>query len=287
MKIYKLISILFTIGILTISCEDFFEMNVDLDIDEHESKLAVTSFISNETNEKSVLVSYSIGGLEEATDNQLINDAIVTLSMGNTSYEMSNTEADGIYTFTNSIEFTPNAEYTLTVEASNYKTVTAKQIFPKSVEIINAFVINKKLKIRFQDDPNKRNYYSIELNYFDSDTDRWDYVWLDSDESTTFWSTTTNGVIFNDDTFNGNEHEITIPFDTYFDDVSQNPVLFKAKLYNVTEDLYKYDRTLSMSYDFEDTPFVEPVILHRNIENGYGIFGMMNLTEFEFEEPAN
>lgn len=282
MKIYKTTILALIISLLTSSCYEFFETSIELDIEKHESKLAVTSFISNDDTKKTVLVSYSIGGLETATDNQLLNNAIVSLSVGSTTYTLSNAIDDGIYEIDNGIiDLTEDATYTLKVEAANYKTVTSKQILPKKVDIISASLNNKNLKVRFQDEPIKRNFYTLELEQYVGN--KWEIAYIYSNESNIYWSSiSNNGVLFNDDTFNGNEHEITVQFDSYYNPNEEEPSLFKVKLYHVTEDYYKYDRTLSISYDSEDSPFVEPVILHRNIENGYGIFGMMNVSEFEF-----
>ena len=280
MKTFKITSLLLIFSLIATSCYDFFETSIELDIEKHESKLAVTSLISNDEKDKKILVSYSIGGLEEATDTQLINNAFVSLFDGTTTYELSISENQGVYKLENSIiELTENTEYTLTVEAPNYKTVTSKQIFPKPVEIIHASLTNNNLKVRFQDNPEKRNYYILELERYRDN--KWTQEYLYSENANTYWSATSIGVIFNDDIFNGNEYELNIQYENYYE-TSQDAILFRAKLYNITEDLYRYDRTLSISYDAEYSPFVEPVILHRNIENGYGIFGMMNVSEFEF-----
>lgn len=280
MKTFKITSLLLIFSLITTSCYDFFETSIELDIEKHESKLAVTSLISNDEKDKKILVSYSIGGLEEATDTQLINNAFVSLFDGTTTYELSISEFEGIYEMDNSIiELTENTEYTLTVEAPNYKTVTSKQIFPKPVQIIHASLTNSNLKVRFQDNPEKRNYYILELERYRDN--RWEQTYLYSENANTFWSATSKGTIFNDDIFNGNEYELNIQYENYYG-TNPDAILFRAKLYNITEDLYRYDRTLSISYDAEYSPFVEPVILHRNIENGYGIFGMMNVSEFEF-----
>ncbi|HBS11316.1 MAG TPA: hypothetical protein DEO36_02060, partial [Flavobacteriaceae bacterium] len=57
---------------------------------------------------------------------------------------------------------------------------------------------------------------------------------------------------------------------------------YKAILYHITEDFYRYDTTLRISFYAEDNPFVEPVILHRNFDNGYGVFALVNKSELVF-----
>ena len=277
MKTYKLITLIIIV-LFSISCEDFFETTIDLDVPEHESKLAVTSLVNNgETN--AVLVSYSIGGLAEVTGNQLITDAMVTLLYDDVAIAFSPSENEGIYTADFPVEFMANENYTLQVSASNYETVSSVQTFPNRVEISNVTMNENKLKVTFQDMPNTKNYYLLELLRFNEYDGSWEETWIDPFGSSSYWSATNNNaIIFNDDVFDGDEYEIIAerwgdPNDTSF---------YKVKLYNITEDYYRYDRSLDLASGAEDNPFTEPVILHRNIENGYGIFAMGNVDEFEF-----
>lgn len=282
MKTYKSLIILVLVSLFTSSCEDFFDMAIDLDIEEHKSKIAITSFFSDQ-NINEVLVSYSIGGTEEAADNQLLTNANVILSQGNTSYELNHSENDGIYQLEGLIDFIPNKEYTLTVEAANYTTVSSKQIFPQEVAIIEATIDSEKLSVRFKDTPNVRNYYILVMQAFHPDYEINSHIYME-DESNFQNSSSQRGILISDETFEGNEIVINAGYwmnkvDDYEND--PEPTLVKAILYNITEDIYKYD--ISYRNNYTDDPFTEPVILHRNIENGYGIFGMMNANIFEID----
>lgn len=283
MKTYKTLIILALFSFLTTSCEDFFDMAIELDIEEHEPKLAITSFVSN-TNNPEVLVSYSIGGLKEATDDQLLNNANVVLSQGSISYELSLTENEGIYKFDTAIDFIPNQEYTLTVESAIYPSVSSTQIFPQEVPILEATMntSTERIQIRFKDNPNPENYYILSIEAFHPDYEIYSSIYMD-EESSFSWSSSQNGILISDETFNGDEITINPKYSMRIKDDWENvpePTQVNMILYSITEDVYRYDVSLRNNYV---DPFTEPVILHRNIENGYGIFGMMNAYVFEID----
>lgn len=48
---------------------------------------------------------------------------------------------------------------------------------------------------------------------------------------------------------------------------------FKVYLRNITKDYYQYLKTTSLQVKTSNDPFAQPVIIHSNITNGYGIFG--------------
>lgn len=282
MKTYKSLITLILISLFTSSCEDFFDMAIELDIEEHKPKIAITSFFSDQ-NINEVLVSYSIGGTEEATDNQLLTNANVILSQGNTNYVFNHTEKDGVYQFDEFIDFIPNEEYTLTVEAANYTTVTSKQIFPEETAIIEATIDSEKLSVRFKDTPNVRNYYILVMQAFHPDYEINSSISM-QDESNFQDSSSQRGILISDETFDGNEISINAAYWMSIKHDYENepePTLIKVILYSISEDTYKYD--ISYRNNYADDPFTEPVILHRNIENGYGIFGMMNAAIFEID----
>lgn len=271
--------------LLFTSCTDFFEMSVEVDIPEHKSKLAVTAFIVQNSEYQDILVSYSVSGLENTdSEVQLINDATIFLKDDSSSYTYHKTDQDGIYTPTEELVLIPGKTYILEVDAPNHEGVTSTQILPAATEIIEASYTNKKLKVKFQDTPAMEQYYLVECYYKEVDgqgNEEWRQVWLDSFGTISFWSSVSNGLIFNDQTFDGDEFTFTSDLDSYYFDES-NELQLKVILYNTTKDFFKYDRSYALSWDTEGNPFAEPVIIHRNIENGYGIFALLNGTEYEF-----
>lgn len=279
----KIIPIYFIL--LFSSCTDFFEMSVDVDIPEHKSKLAVTAFIGQNSEYQDILVSYSVSGLENTdSEEQLINDATIVLKDDSSSYTYQISDQNGIYTPAEELNLIAGKTYTLEVDAPNYESITSTQILPTATEIIEASYANKKLKVKFQDAPGVEQYYLIECYYKEIDeqgNEEWRQVWLDSFGTISFWSSVSNGLIFNDQTFDGDEFTFTSDLDSYYFDES-NEIQLKVILYNTTKDFFKYDHSLALSWDTEGNPFAEPVIIHQNIDKGYGIFALLNGTAYEF-----
>lgn len=259
------------------SCNNFFKTTVELDVPEHKSKLAITSLMNNNGDTNPIIVSYSIGGLEQSENNQLLDNAAIAISYENESISFSLTENHGIYTADENINFTPNTEYKIVVDAPSYETVSSVQTFPETIEIIEAIIDENTIKVRFKDTPNKRNYYILELDV--TIDNLWESNEISPFGDSAYLSSSGEGIIFNDDTFDGNIHEITANYNTSIE--IEGDLIFKFKLYNITEDYYRYDRTLSIQQGANDNPFTEPIIIHRNIDKGYGIFALGNKSELE------
>lgn len=283
MKTYKLIiAIIFTVSLA--SCSDFFDTAIELDVPKHESKLAITSLISNTTGIEGgnqVLVSYSIGGLEDSEGPQLINDATLALSYDDITETLLLTSMEGVYAPETPLMLTPNTTYTLDVDVPGYPSVSSTQKYPEPVEIISASITDGTVKVKFDDTVDQDDFYCLKLEFLNDGS--WQNMYINPVASTSEYGEILHGsIIFEDGTFDGNEYEIIASYDGYYGSISEIEQ-YKVKLYHVTEDFYRYDRTYEMARWGNDDPFVEPVILHRNIENGYGIFAMMNETVLEID----
>jgi hypothetical protein len=54
----------------------------------------------------------------------------------------------------------------------------------------------------------------------------------------------------------------------------------------VTKDFVLFEKSLRLAYDANDNPFfTEPVILHSNVKNGYGIFTIGRVQTVNFVIP--
>ncbi len=276
----KKIVVLTMVLFLSSCSEDFFEKPIDLDLDNHVSKLAGTALLgsANETNQ--ILVSFSQGPFEDNTGNQVLSNAKVTLAGNSTQVDFLKTSQTNFYTANSNITFVPNTTYTLTISAPNYETIVATQAYPEPVAILEASLTDNTFKIKINDNPNQQNYYLLQLMESDGGGGFYDrYIepfGSLTDESGFCYSC----VSFTDDTFNGEQgFEIVVTNDNF--DPNKT---YKAVLYHITEDFYRYDTTLRISDYAEDNPFVEPVILHNNFEKGYGVFALVNKTEFVFND---
>ena len=282
MKRFKQLSILFILSTIFFSCEDFFEKPIDIGIEEHESRIAGTAVLGyGDDFRNSVLASVSKGVFDQSVSNQLLNNAMITLSGNNQEIIFDLTSEDGIYDYSNSINFIPEEEYVMTISSPNYETISAKQIYPEKVQIIDASINSNTFKIRLIDDLDEKNYYLLSLYAETADGASSQQIYLEPFGSlTTRSSFCYNCVNFTDETFNEEEFEIVV---NHFIDVIEENERYRVHLYNLTEDFFRYDRSLLNLENGDGNPFVEPVILHRNFENGYGIFSLMNKTEYIFQ----
>lgn len=267
------IIVLLIVSVITMSCrEDFFNKEIDLDIDKGVSKLAGTALLGIDDSDR-VMVSYTSSPLVENEEHQIVENAVVTLSNFDATFSLQY----DFYLPNVPLNLVPNTSYTLTIDAPNYPSLKATQTYPEEVEILDASINDSNFRIKINDNPDKKNYYLLKVE--ESTNGNTFFVhYLDPYSSFSNESSTCDTcVIFTDETFNGEQgFEINTSNFNF-----QESNTYKAILYNITEDYYRYDRTL-LSNDSEGDPFSQPVILHRNFENGYGIFALANRTELIF-----
>ena len=194
------------------------------------------------------------------------------------------TDSDGVYQADDIIAFTAGTTYTMKVSNPAYGTITATQVLPEVTPIVSASIDTKKIHITFNDPAGKDNYYLLMLYKFSANTGTFEESGIDPFDGTTYWSALNNGIIFNDAAFNGKKADILANHWADFEG-EDTPHLFKIVLYTTTKDYYRYDRTYSLSQDAEGNPFVEPVIIHKNFDKGYGVFALMNKSEVLVEMP--
>ena len=99
--------------------------------------------------------------------------------------------------------------------------------------------------------------------------------------------------VFSDALFDGEDHTITLNVRLSVNATRRNvngALLFEpggtlqAYLYNLSETYYDYTTTYDLYTEVRDNPFAEPVRVHTNVDNGFGIFAGFNryLLEVDF-----
>ena len=279
----KKIGLFLTIILLLTSCSaDFFDKGIDIDVDDHTSKLAGTALLGSAENTNQVLVSFSQGPFGKSNEIQVLKDATVTVAGNNEVIDFYPNDENVFYFANTNINFVPNNEYTLTIAAPNYETISATQVYPEKVPVLEASLTDNIFKIKINDIPNQKDYYLLQLvEVIDNDEGFNEQYIFPFGPLTKESGFCYSCVTFNDASFDGEQgFEIVVTNDNY--NQNEENTTYKAILYHITEDFYRYDTTLRISNYAEDNPFVEPVILHRNFDNGYGVFALVNKTEFIF-----
>lgn len=162
--------------------------------------------------------------------------------------------------------------------------------------------------MRFFDNPDEKNYYSFsaitktqEISYYGHEDDSEYDVWLsdleyseagvgfeDWTESDKYDKVNFDGYNFgtnnyrlnaySDKQFNG--QNIAFSFMTYFKTSEVGTFSLSVKSY--PEGIIKYFETYNLYYDVYDSPYVEPVNIYSNVQNGVGIVCGIPCSKIEF-----
>ncbi|PHN01285.1 DUF4249 domain-containing protein [Flavilitoribacter nigricans] len=279
------------------SCKDFSQI-VEIDIPEHEPKLATLLTATSLDSALNVLVSNSLGILE-SRDTQPIKDARVSLLRN------GHPIAEGIYRegtyyyelFTNAPLGTAAATYRLEMSAPDFPPIYAEQKMPAAVPILSARIEldgtidaegrrADEVILEFQDPAGSTDYYAVAMQGLRRLSAEEDSLYTagtvalhSNDPSYGFVRNFPYNLIFSDAAFDGQKVRISVYSYDHLGEFSG-----QLRLYHLSRDVYLYHRSLDLYEEAIDNPFAEPVNVHRNIENGYGLFGVSSVSEVVLEE---
>lgn len=293
-----LITLCLVLSIL--SCEEFFDQEVILPQPEFDNLLAIYSFISNEDDTLLIPVSRNFGILENNPDSaysvldakvEWIEDGQPPLVLPlNSAYRPA----------TNFLRLSQPLKaktgYTIRVSHPDYPTISARQVMPGIVPLDSAVYdpdgpINsegrrqQQVRFSFKDPADEVNYYEFNLRTtylnrvnrgFDQATKKflYDTVYRKGDiylygatEPTAKPGPQT--FLVSDRAFNGRSITIGINFGAWqtFGDI-------EAIMRNISHENYLYKISRRKFDDARSDPFVDPVILYSNVQNGIGVFGL-------------
>jgi hypothetical protein len=154
-----------------------------------------------------------------------------------------------------------------------------------------------KCNIEFSDPANETNYYLFDVykKYKEYSFKHSENIPIYSNdpiveetlfsiEGGFFTTYSAYGIAFSDKIINGLKSSLSViircasiglPFyndDSYADEDGNHRKVVYFRLYSITEDYFKYIQTLNQYYKSYDNPLSDPVLVHSNITNGYGIF---------------
>lgn len=299
----KRLSILLCTFLFITSCED--SLNVKIPVEN--SKLSVTSYLHADDyfdgQNSSVYVSNSISALA-SSDSYVYTDSIPVINNATVSIYETNELQENVasyllefdydcYCYINT-ELSPkqNTTYRLEVEADGYPNVYALDKVPDkpSYEITNFELLGyldkksydgelSQFNLVIDDDPNTENYYQLKIFIVNSSRSKERTCSYSMSDPSLFNSLNNidsegvysgKGAYFNDELFNGTSKSFFIQhfkptgvFDHFY-----------IELRSLSRDLYEFNKTRKEERATPNNPlFVsEPIFLHSNIENGYGIF---------------
>ena len=293
------------------SCEEMFNTVVEYDIP-YEPKQVVDfryPFLSNEAwgGGSSVLYdsaiisltkSMKVTGKEKAEG---LEGANILLYENDVLVDSFMQSALGYYqgTFTN---FVAGRRYKLTTRVSDLPNTEASQIMPTKPILVSKKITHKAVKLReyeqlidydkieieIADNGSTKDFYR--LRFYHPYQEYFSDEWLCKQSQDPIFESTDTGdpinvegasclygyLYFRDETFNGSSKKFTVFLPSYISEQDPNNRIY-FYVENLGEDAYKYYRSFTNYWNNEGNPFAEPVILHSNVTNGFGVFTLSNV----------
>lgn len=303
----KNIIYLFTIAALALllnSCdENSFSQVVTIDVPEHDPRPVLNLEVeAGQEGVLNVLVTNSKGILDPESTYQLPPDADVILYRNGevyTNFEFS--EFDQRYLAILNEPFPNQAGDTYLLEAKipAFDLVQVSQEMPVTPKVKKATYevegtidpegsrVDELIVDIVDQEPGKINYYGLDLFqiYYEIDPFTGDTtniyrnkVSIDTNDPVLSYGSRYS-LIFNDEIFSGGEYQARCF--TYYS-LGEEADL-EVHLYQLTEDAFLYARSYEQYQNAIDNPFAEPVTVHSNVPNGYGIFSLTNKDVYRIE----
>jgi len=294
----KYYAFLFFIVLISRGCRDMLE------IPDTGRKIVINSLITNDSL-LSVRIGYSAYILDSSTlvltdlkdaevniyQNQICIDSLNYFFYGGFDYyDHWEVFIPGNYR-SRHIMVQAGDEYGITVRAPGFPEATANTNIPEIVEIEQIdtsgiilpqgefFSDNRGIicNIRFTDPSNADNYYLFNTCKIPSVVPFHNYIEFSSQDPVIeeiLCGFDQEGVAFSDKVINGQTHTLTIMIKRESIDMIQSEDEFSIsfRLYSITEEYFRYIRTLNLYSKNFGNPLADPVMMFSNVTGGYGMF---------------
>ena len=273
------------------------ELVVDIDVPFEGGKLTLNSFFSPDSLWKAQL-NLNRHVLDE-TPFQAVDNGSIVIYEGTNPIDTLISEGNGLYR-SDSARPQAGKQYEVKAEAGNFQAVQAISSAPVPVELLDVETseeiteeqVSTKFKILFSDDGARSDYYRIILEMaqeqYDVNTKSviqyWQRIPL-SPEDPEYENEDFNyqeTIMVSDALFNGKEAELS--FSTPIYGVLGYPIVVLS-LQTLSEDCYRYLITSELQRNTSGDPFAQPVNVHNNITNGFGIFAGYSSSRRLWEGP--
>lgn len=264
------------------------EKEIEYKGDDEESRLVINQVISKDSTFK-VEIQRSLFFLESNSGNVVINDAnIVLMNKTTGTIETQSSGSSGVYQFGMVAE--QGHSYSIQVTHPNFPTAHSETVIPVEIPLISvdtSSVFNANSGAQEMtatlkwNDPVGENRYIVVVNGIYNGFNPAGKFWLESnDPSIVNGGSGIDGdpassyfFALDDALFDGTEKEFRLEFEL-IPPGQMDELHFE--LYHCTEDAYRYLISAALNMDSGGGPFTEPVKLHTNVVDGYGIFAGIN-----------
>ncbi len=262
------------------------EKEIDMDIPNNGSNIVVNGMLSPDSTFK-VNVSGSLHILDNGQP-QYLDNAAVSIQDASGNTEALSLVEDGWYE--SAISPVEGANYTISVSAGNYTSVSGQTTIPQSVPISSWDTVpgvsfeesaTVEVTISFDDPASEQNYYHVYLEKVIDDGFGGAWVepigfytrdaQIDQGGEAGKWY---NDLTLKDELFNGQSYDLVLYIDEYyFEEGFGSNDFIKMHLISASSDYYNYVRTYNSYLWSNGDPFSQPVIIYSNIDGGHGVFG--------------
>jgi len=291
-NIYKIKSwaiLSFVMIICLVSCEDFFSTTLDIDPPEVVPKMVVSSFIQPQQDYVSFWINKNYSLAERGVQRGAV-DALVTIDNVTSGNSINVTYRDSIplehqpFNYFEEIDsnfFNDNDIYEINITDNDgiYPEINEQFEFPAKVELVNfAYEYeggideegNESISIEltFTDPPGEDNFYEIGvlLDYNPDD------ILHKTINASTIDIAASKGfqddfILLSDESFDGDEKSLELKIRRFIEQDRTLHVIWR----NVTEDYFRYSKTLKVQNDNGDNPFSSIAPVYSNVPQGLGI----------------
>jgi len=280
---------------LTTACDDeSFSQTVDIPFPEHEPLPAMSMDMRSGDSSLFFRLALSRGILDERMETS--RAASITLLKDEQPFFSSDVQMDNSdgsnaqvrldepisdepasYRLIGKVEGFPDVEATQTMPAKPDFTLVSYE--PDGAINVEGLRVDK-IELDLRDDAAIENYYGFRVMSegsvcsFNENTGSFNCrresgfareLFVDSPDPL-FKESVGYGLVVTDQSFNGGTLRVRLQADNYSD------AIIALEVYNLTEDAYRYAVSKLAYDDAGDNPFAEPVNVHNNVAEGYGIF---------------
>lgn len=282
---------IFICGFFLSNCGDTFSTVVELDPPEFEPKMTVTSFINSQDTFVAVFVGKNRGILESGEfDDYRLDSISLEVKNETTGAVISGEPIEQFtifsYAYNYMLEtdskdyFSPGQAYTFTLDHKDFPTSSTTLEFPPIRENLRNITYKRNDGIDIEGDDNSSvsfeivdnaetvDYYECEL-FSVSNFNGFGTFWIETTDPSGVKGFPDDNIFFSDESFNGEVKKIKVKFDRSNYDPDEGGIL-ELKWRAISKDAYEYSKSTKRYNDTDGTPFLSPVQVHSNINNGLG-----------------
>ena len=289
--LYQLYIPLMVLAFIISGCEDAFETTLEIDPPPHTDRLVVHAYGSTNGEDLKVHLTQSSGILDNVQNN-LISGANVTLWKGQEQLAQLteiNSGSNFRYNYIlaeGSITYEIRATYRLEVVADGFEKAIGTATVPQDIPLLKQKFeedgtslesgdFHSEVEIEFQDPANQEDFYEVGVVLLidNGGNSYYDEVYTETYDPAAQEGISYSNLIVNDLSFDGELKNLPLIIEKFDEQAIENMYV----LWRVTsEGHYLFNKTARKQDDLDGNPFASPVQVYSNIENGIGIFSIMN-----------